>query len=296
MYNKIMKEINFNCPGFYTGFNIYKTILILQQTAPETFNSNIKIESIFDSFPNMTWNGGSINLGYQPLVKEIEEIINFYFENNIEIALTLTNPSLTKEDLYDRYCNKIVTLCENENNSILVSSPILEKYIRDKYPKYKIKRSIIASNKDVDYLPLLNEYDKIVLPRRQVKNFNFLNSIPIEVRDRFELLCNDPCPSNCPYIYKHYKGFAKTTLYEKINTTDIVDCKTLDMNDPIRRLRYKNEQITFDEIIKKYLPLSYNSFKLSGRTTPLDIIFSIVPFFFKQEYQLELANYLCCRI
>ena len=105
MYNKIMKEINFNCPGFYTGFNIYKTILILQQTAPETFNSNIKIESIFDSFPNMTWNGGTINLGYQPLTKEIEEIINFYFENNIEIALTLTNPSLTKEDLYDRYNN-----------------------------------------------------------------------------------------------------------------------------------------------------------------------------------------------
>ena len=35
---------------------------------------------------------------------------------------------------------------------------------------------------------------------------------------------------------------------------------------------------------------------LAQNKMTLDIIFSIVPFFFKQEYQLELANYLCCRI
>ena len=73
----------------------------------------------------MIWNGGTVNQGYQPSLEKIKEIIDFYYGNNIEIALTLTNPLLTKEDLYDRYCNKIVSLCENENNSILVSSSIL---------------------------------------------------------------------------------------------------------------------------------------------------------------------------
>lgn len=291
-----MKKINLNCPGFYTGFNIYKTLLELQQTAPKCFNSNIVIESIFDTFPNMVWNGGTINQGYQPSLDKIKEIIDFYYKNNIEIALTLTNPLLTKEDLYDRYCNKIVSLCENENNSILVSSSILEEYIRNKYPKFKIKRSIIASNKNIDYLSLLNKYDKIVLPRRQIKDFKFLESIPIEVRNRFELLCNDPCPITCPYLYKHYNGFAKITLYEEITSEDILKCKTLKSDDPLRNFYYKDDQITYNEICKKYLPLSYNSFKLSGRNDIFTIIFSIVPFFFKQEYQLELAHYLCCVI
>lgn len=244
----------------------------------------------------MVWNGGTINQGYQPSLDKIKEIIDFYYKNNIEIALTLTNPLLTKEDLYDRYCNKIVSLCENENNSILVSSSILEEYIRNKYPKFKIKRSIIASNKNIDYLSLLNKYDKIVLPRRQIKDFKFLESIPIEVRNRFELLCNDPCPITCPYLYKHYNGFAKITLYEEITSEDILKCKTLKSDDPLRNFYYKDDQITYNEICEKYLPLSYNSFKLSGRNDIFTIIFSIVPFFFKQEYQLELAHYLCCVI
>lgn len=291
-----MKKINLNCPGFYTGFNIYRTLLELQQTAPECFNSNTVIESIFDTFPNMIWNGGTVNQGYQPSLEKIKEIIDFYYRNNIEIALTLTNPLLTKEDLYDRYCNKIVSLCENENNSILVSSSILEKYIRNKYPKFKIKRSIIASNKNIDYLSLLNKYDKIVLPRRQIKDFKFLESIPIEVRNRFELLCNDPCPITCPYLYKHYNGFAKITLYEEVTSKDILNCKTLKSNDPLKNFHYKDDQITYNEICEKYLPLSYNSFKLSGRNDIFTIIFSIVPFFFKQEYQLELAHYLCYTI
>lgn len=291
-----MKKINLNCPGFYTGFNIYKTLLELQQTAPECFNSNVIIESIFDTFPNMIWNGGTVNQGYQPSLEKIKKIINFYYENNTEIALTLTNPSLVKEDLYDRYCNKIVSLCENENNSILVSSPILEEYIRNKYPKFKIKRSIIASNKNIDYLSILNKYDKIVLPRRQVKDFKFLESIPVEIRNRFELLCNDPCPITCPYLYKHYNGFAKITLYEEVTSKDILECKTLKNDDPLKHFHYKDEQITYNEINEKYLPLYYNSFKLSGRNDVFTIIFSIVPFFFKQEYQLELAHYLCCII
>ena len=291
-----MKKINLNCPGFYTGFNIYKTLLELQQTAPECFSSNVAIESIFDTFPNMIWNGGTVNQGYQPSLEKIKEIIDFYYGNNIEIALTLTNPLLTKEDLYDRYCNKIVSLCENENNSILVSSSILEEYIRNKYPKFKIKRSIIASNKNTDYLSLLNKYDKIVLPRRQIKDFKFLESIPIEVRNRFELLCNDPCPIICPYLYKHYNGFAKITLYEEVTSKDILKCKTLKSDDPLKNFHYKNDQITYNEICEKYLPLFYNSFKLSGRNDVFTIIFSIVPFFFKQEYQLELAHYLCCII
>lgn len=287
-----MNQINFNCPGFFTGFPIYQAILDLQKNVPEVFHDNIYIESIFDAFPNMIWNGGTVVQGVQPSLKEIEKVIQFYYDNGIEIALTMTNPRLEETDIYDRYCNRILSLCQNEYNSILVSSPILEDYIREKYPTFKIKRSIIASDKNIDYLSIIDKYDKIVLPRRQVKDFDFLETIPREIRGRFEFLCDDPCPINCPYLYKHYQGFAKITLFEDIESTDIVKCKTLP-NSPLRNIKYREDQISFQEIEKEYLPRSFNSFKISGRTTKYSIIFSIIPFLIKEEYQLQIARYLC---
>lgn len=288
----VNKQINFNCPGFYAGFSIYKSILDLQRNIPEIFHKDIQIESIFDAFPNMIWNGGTIVQGFQPTVEDIENIIQFYYDNKIEIALTMTNPRIEKTDIYDRYCNKVLSLCQNEYNSILVSSPILEDYIREKYPLFKIKRSIIASNKNVDYLSIIDKYDKIVLPRRQLKDFDFLETIPNEIRGRFEFLCDDPCPISCPYLYKHYQGFAKITLFEDIESSDIVKCKTLPQS-PLRNSLCKEDQISFKEIIDDYLPRSFNSFKISGRTNKYSIIFSILPYLFKEEYQIQIARYLC---
>lgn len=287
-----MNQINFNCPGFFTGFPIYQAILDLQKNIPEIFHDNIHIESIFDAFPNMIWNGGTVVQGVQPSLKEIEKVIQFYYDNEIEIALTMTNPRIEKTDIYDRYCNRILSLCQNEYNSILVSSPILEDYIREKYPAFKIKRSIIASDKNIDYLSIIDKYDKIVLPRRQLKDFDFLETIPEEIRGRFEFLCDDPCPINCPYLYKHYQGFAKITLFEDIESTDIVKCKTLP-DSPLRNIKCKEDQISFQEIEKEYLPRSFNSFKISGRTAKYSIIFSIIPYLIKEEYQLQIARYLC---
>ena len=108
-----MNQINFNCPGFFTGFPIYQAILDLQKNIPEVFHDNIYIESIFDAFPNMIWNGGTVVQGVQPSLKEIEKVIQFYYDNRVEIALTMTNPRLEETDVYDRYCNRILSLCQN---------------------------------------------------------------------------------------------------------------------------------------------------------------------------------------
>ena len=76
-------------------------------------------------------------------------------------------------------------------------------------------KSLLENNiNHLVYEKELENYYQIVLPRRKVKDFDFLNSISKENRDKFELLCNDPCPVTCPRLYTHYKDFAKATLYE----------------------------------------------------------------------------------
>lgn len=290
------KIIQYHCPDFYFGQYIYGELIELNTNHPEYFYDDIRINCVFGAFPGMIWNGGGV-IGNTniPDINEIIRIKELYEFYNIPLKLTLTNPSLTKEDCYDRYCNKVVELMQNEHNMILVSSPILEEYLREKYPNYKYCKSIIASEFDCNYEQELEKYHEIVLPRRLVKDFDFLQTINEKNRSRFELLCNDPCPIDCPRLYSHYKDFAKVTLYEK-HISEIETCTAISCTE-LRGVSTIKDQISYNEIINKYLPLGYNQFKLAGRGGVYNILHGLVKYFIKEEYQYETIFYLlnsCC--
>lgn len=276
-------KINFCLPGFYNGFKIYQHFIKLYHCNKELFIPNVNIYKIFDSFPNMTWNGGGSNFGHFIDLDEMIEIIDFYNSNGIGLQLTATNPLLEKEDCYDRYGNTVVDLMnKNPLNEILVSSICLEEYLREKYKNIKISRSIIATKEDIDYNNIVNNYEHIVLPKRLVNNLKELDKIKVENRGKVELLCNDPCPTSCNRLYTHYNDFAKTTLYQ----TGFNDCLKCSMekrflDNPIYQIEPNN--------ISEYLEKGFNIFKISGRTDELLIIYGIVQYMIKPEYQFKVA-------
>ena len=284
--------INYYCGGFYDAEDIYEKFFQLKEKSPYIFYNNVKLSKIFGSFPNMVWNGGGYNFGEMPLIEEIEQTsINYYYKD-IPLLLTCTNPALEKTDIYDRYCNTILSILDNGKNEIMVSSPYLEEYIRKNYPNYKINKSIIASEFDYDLNEALNDYNTVVLPRRYAKDFNYLsNSIALENRHRVEILCNDPCPINCPYLYSHYKEFGKVQMYQKSINCSEANCKM-----PFRKQypweRDKSQIITYNEIVEKYLPLGYTEFKISGRNNINHVIYNLVNYFIKPEYQAQVFLYL----
>ena len=279
---------NFYCPDFYNGIEIYDIFYYLMGESPFIFNDNIKIKAIFGSFPSMIWNGGSLITGKQSIY-EVKDMLKFYQNFDIPLHLTLTNPLLEKKDCYDRWCNTILDLCYNEKNKIIISSPYLEEYIRDKYPKYKFIKSIITTENDRDYLKDLDLYDMVVLPRRVIKNFDFLNNIPQDKRNRFEILCNDPCPISCPYLYDHYKEYAKLTLYQDVDI-DKTKCRTIKHFPPS-----KKDQILPSEL-KKYEQIGFTEFKISGRSSKINVAFSVTPFLIKPEYQIDVLGYIMARL
>ena len=286
-----MDNINFHCPEFYLGQNFYQQLIELEDKHPEYFYENSKIDCIFGSFPYMIWNGGGVSqFGDLVSLENLKNIRDLYATLNISLKFTMTNPLIKETDCYDRYCNKVLEVFENGLNQILVSSPILEKYLKEKFPGYKYCKSIIATENDFDYEKELENYYQIVLPRRKVKDFDFLNSISKENRDKFELLCNDPCPITCPRLYTHYKDFAKATLYEIEKNDQSIFCTGLDCTG-LRFSQVKEDQIFYDEIIKNYLPIGYNNFKLAGRGSLYNIIHAIIPYFIKPEYQFEAVFY-----
>lgn len=242
----------------------------------------------------MSWNGGSYNYTTRANTQYIIEIINFFQEQNIPLKFTLTNPVLELVDCYDRYSNTILALAENELNEILIVSPILENFIRNKYPNYKINRSIISTTGQEEtldnYLQELEKYNKIVLPRRLVKDQEFLLSIPVELRNRFELLCNDPCDINCPRLYSHYEdlGYAQLGSAQALN---VIQCSSW-YETPFKYAKNFKYQISLNEINNFYKPNQFSEFKLSGRGININIILSIVPYLIKPEYQRDMYELL----
>ena len=81
---------------------------------------------------------------------------------------------ITKEHLNDVYSNRILEIFHNGKNEVLVVSDELEKYIREKFPKYKINRSIINTEK-VPFL--LGDYNLSVMSKFKNRDFEFLNSL-----------------------------------------------------------------------------------------------------------------------
>ncbi len=80
-----------------------------------------------------------------------------YDSAGIAVRYTFTNPSITKEDLADPYCNFCMEAGNNGKNEVLVVSPLLEEYIRKNYSSYTINsstckeiRSVAALNEELE--------------------------------------------------------------------------------------------------------------------------------------------------
>ena len=59
----------------------------------------------------------------------------------IPLRFTFTNPLIEEKHLSDKVCNDILKMADNGMNEVIVMSPILEQYIRENYPGYKITSS-----------------------------------------------------------------------------------------------------------------------------------------------------------
>lgn len=283
--------IYFHCPDFYNGFEIYQGINILKHEAANCFNDDVQIGSIFGAFPSMIWNGGTFDLGRLVTdLRDIEYIADMYQGMGFPINFTFTNGLLIDTDCFDRYCNKILDIFNNRGNGILVNSECLEKYLREKYPNYRILKSITSTEQDFDIHQAVINYDQIVLPKRHNKNFDLLNQITPEDRPNIEILVNEICREGCPRAYSHYLDYNRVQLYEEC-LSDKLKCSFM---KPIFPMRNNNNIITFQDIIDKYYPLGYNQFKIGGRgyTQGIGQAINVVRYLIKPEYQVDVLEYL----
>lgn len=289
------KRIQYILPGF-TNYGLNEIMINIYQNYPEITKNDSTIYSFFGTFPKAIWNGGRPDLSEPEYsLRRMKKIRNYYNSKNISIAFTFTNSLIEEEHLDDKYCNDILKVFHNGKNEVLINSKILEKYIRENYPKYKLNHSITATE-NVDYL--LEGYHLGVLKKSRTNDFEFLKQVPNRDRENIEILCNEMCVDNCPYTYSHYREMDNVQLGRRRMFDEGLYgfCKYTQNYNQIFTFKWLKDNsglyIDPDDIYGKYIPLGYRYFKLQGRERFNNNGLTSIIYKSRKKYQEDVGVYI----
>lgn len=274
------KKVRFHLPGLRYNYPLNMTLLSMMKENPEFFREDIEIASIFGEFPTSKWNGGRYSGGDQCDAAFVRAVIKNINARGVPIRYTYTNPLLNEHDLEDDYCNFCMEAADNGMNEVLVFSPILEEYIRKKYPRFKINSSTCKEIRNMDDLnaELEKDYNLVVLDYNLNNQFELLGQITDKAR--CEILVNACCVPNCPRRGDHYKHIAKQQNIALKNRSVPPDkqaatpkwyCEYGEKNT-IYTIQGYPTYVSPEAIWEKYVPMGFYNFKLEGRTANLFLL------------------------
>lgn len=272
-----MKDIKFYIPGFTSKLNVNLALVDCIKQNSECFYDNIKIASLYGSFPNAIWNGGRCVFGKIDIPK-FTDIVNLVNSYGIAIRFTFTNCLIKQEHLSDEYCNSLMNICNNGSNEVLVNSPILEKYLRLYYPQFKYILSTTTLTRGAESInKACEKYDLVVADYRDVIDTRFLQEIIM--REKVEILLNESCVCDCMFRGKHYEEISKAQLMSKL-TDEAEKCMYNDIS------KFKEAYISKERLYESLIPMGYFNFKIRGREMSIDkLLNEYCTYMVKPEYR-----------
>lgn len=304
-------SIKFHLPDFSVHYQFNRIFISMLEHCPEYFHDGLKIASVYGTFPQSLWNGGRTVLGMCD--KEfVKKVIAEFDRIGVPMRFTFTNPMITEEHLDDEFCNFILKAANNGINGVIVVSPILEKYIRENYPDYKITSSTCKRITDLNRLneEMSSDYDIVVLDYDFNNKFDILQQV--KNKEKCEILVNACCIPACPNRVTHYREIGTTQIaycdHLKKNPKKPFNPKDYNLNDdrhlscPAMNydavdIRNLSVHVTPEDILEKYVPMGFNQFKIEGRTATMfnlieNYIYYMIKPGFKDKARLALLSNL----
>ena len=272
-----MVPVKFHLPGLRYNYPLNMFWLSMLKTHPEFFREGVEIASFFGTFPFSLWNGGRLVMNDQCDSTYVNSVIKAANSQGIPIRYTFTNPVLEQSDLDDPFCNFCMDAANNGMNEVLVVSPILEDYLRNKYPNYAYNSSTCKELKDVDKLneELDKDFKYVVLDYNLNNHWDIIEGL--HHKEKVEVLVNAVCEPACKRRGEHYRqiGLDERTinLNKKLPKDKQIPikpwyCKYGEYNCLYTIQDYPT-YVSPDDIWNRYVPAGINNFKIEGRTAYL---------------------------
>jgi len=294
--NEKKLPVRFHLPGLRFNYPLNMFWVSLLEQYPHYFREGVEIGSFFGCFPVALWNGGRLIAHDQCDASFITNVIKSVNGKGIPVRYTFTNPLITEEDLDDPFCNFCMQAADNGMNEVMIMSPILEKYLREKYPNFAYNSSTCKEIKSVEAFneELDKPYKYVVLDYNMNNNWDFIGQL--KDPGRLEVLVNTLCQPDCKRRGEHYRQIARDQRQVLINRTlpkeqqvpiQTWHCEYGEKNC-IHTIKGYPTFISVEDIWEKYVPAGINNFKIEGRTGSLfSLIDTYSYFMLKPEYAGE---------
>ena len=299
-----MLPARFHLPGLRYNYPLNMFWVSLLEEHPEYFREGVEIGSFFGVFPMALWNGGRLTPAYDQCDKAfVEGVIKAVNGKGIPVRYTFTNPLLNEHDCEDPYCNYLMQAADNGMNEVMIFSPILEKYLREKFPNFAYNSSTCKEIKDVDEInrEMERDYKYVVLDYNFNNKWDILDKI--ERKDKLEVLVNTLCEPGCKRRGEHYRQIAKDQKTMLLNRTLPADkqipikhwhCDYGEYNC-VHTIQDYPTFISPEDIWEKYIPAGINNFKIEGRTGNLFSLIDTYCFFMLKPEKAGEARLLLLR-
>jgi hypothetical protein len=172
--------------------------------------------SVHDGFSGLSWCGGR-EWGSTTAPAVLDEVLEQYRRRDVGFNLLFSNHLLGPDDLANDYGNLLLDKLHDERNGVVVCDGVLADYVRERYPKYRLIRSVVNAYLDeviyrrpgaiVRYLQeKIRHYDRVVVPSELNLRFELLDQLD---KSKLEFLVNNNCYWHCPFSVKHYTEIAR---------------------------------------------------------------------------------------
>ncbi|MBP5221744.1 MAG: hypothetical protein J6Z35_01120 [Lachnospiraceae bacterium] len=280
-------NINFYLPDFYTNTTLICFLADMMKSTPECFYEGAKIASAYGSFPSSIWNGGRVHIDTVRKGNMIR-ILDELNSRGIAVRFTFTNPLIEEKHLQDTFCNLCLELADNRGNEVLVNSPVLEKYIREHYPKYTLISSTTKCLDTMEQIRAELEKDYPIVVLDSVMN-NTEELFTLDHKEKIELIVDHFCEDNCPRRRAHYIAQGKAQL--EFADPEFPRCANIDRE--FFQIMRNRSFISTQQIYGRYKEAGFRHFKLDGRSyPPHKLLDSFLYYLAKPEWRDKMRTIL----
>ena len=281
------RTIWWHLPGFCYFFYLNQVIIRLMKDYPDKFMDGYKVGSVYGTFPGAIWNGGRAVFGMTGK-GDMEKIISTYNKLDVPVRFTWTNSLLTEQHLNDTYCNLIMRIADNGKNQVLVNRPVLEEYLREKYPSFEYISSTTKRITDPQELrkELEKDYKLVVLDYDLNHDETVLDSLK-ECADRVEILVDEICFPGCPRRKEHYADESRAQL--EFDKGTVFDCPNQKKKPSFAECRKRPAFVSKEEL-PSYIEKGFCNFKLVGRGLPIEMVKESYLYFLVKDGQEDFVR------